>query len=101
MSMSLEAMIALPLSLSILAASIGQAGPAAKALNDTASIVGSASLESRQSEDSCRHYVYEREGLAIPAVETNPQKMVEVLALARDLFRTHKGEGDGGGEAGP
>lgn len=101
MSMSLEAMIALPLSLSILTASIAQAGPAARALAGTAHIVRSASLESSQSEDSCCHYVFEKEGLAIPVVETNPQKMVEILALVRDLVRTLKEGGDGGGGAGP
>ncbi len=88
MGFSLEAMVVLPCCLALLAGSISQAWPVSANLQGTAVITGRAALASSETEDCCRHFVFEGGGLSIPAVETHPQKVVEALALARDLIRT-------------
>lgn len=88
MGFSLEAMIVIPCCLTLLAGSIGQAGPVSANLQGTAVIAGRATLASSETEVCCRHFVFEEAELSIPAVETHPQKVVEALSLARDLTRT-------------
>ncbi len=90
MGFSLEALVAIPCCLSILAHTAGLAGPVATEIKGTARITAYAALQTRSDGDSCRHYLLEREGARLPLVETSPQKIVETLSLVRDLSRTLK-----------
>ncbi len=92
MGFSLEAIVTVPACLALLLSTLGQAAPVSVNLMDTAFLANHSSLESQDSDACCRHYVFERAGLSIPVVETQPQKVVEALALARDMVRTWGGE---------
>ncbi|NLA81657.1 MAG: hypothetical protein GX849_02275 [Clostridiaceae bacterium] len=92
MGFSMEAMVTIPACLALLVTTSSQAAPVSVNLMDTAILAIHASLESQDSDDCCRHYAFEKAGLSLPVVETHPQKVVEALALARDMFRTWGGE---------
>ncbi|HPX93862.1 MAG TPA: hypothetical protein PK646_06550 [Bacillota bacterium] len=85
MGFSLEAMVAIPCCLTILANLTGLAGPLAVSVRTTGSIAAYAAMRKEDSGYTCRHYTAEGAGSAIPAVETCPQKLVEALSLAKDL----------------
>ncbi len=85
MGFSLDAMVAIPCCLSILAHTIGLAGPVSTGLKATARLTAYAARQTRSQGATCSHYLLDREGSKLPCVETSPQKIVEVLSLARDL----------------
>lgn len=85
MGFSLEALVAIPCCLSILAHLTGLAGPAAAGVKRTGVISAHAALRIKDCGATCRHYKIEGAESWIPAVETCPQKVVEMISFAKDL----------------
>ena len=85
MGFSLEALVAIPCCLSILAHLTGLAGPVAAGVKTTGKISAHAALRIKDRGSTCRHYKIEKTGSWIPAVETCPQKAVEMISFAKDL----------------
>ncbi|NLA95362.1 MAG: hypothetical protein GX838_00745 [Clostridiaceae bacterium] len=96
MGFSLEALVAVPCCLSILAHLTGLAGPVAAGVKTTGAISAYAALRTKDCGSTCRHYQIERVGAWIPAVETCPQKVVEMLSFVKDLAGLVKIAGEGG-----
>lgn len=93
MGFSLEAMVAIPCCLTILAQTSGLVVPLSKQVKQTADITAFASLQTRSSGYTCRHKQERRNGLEVPTVETSPQRAVEAISLTRDLIATIRGHG--------
>lgn len=91
MGFSLEALIALPCCLTVLAYSTGLAGPVAAGLKQTADLTASAAITAGATAHTCRHFTLERAGGVLPVVTTNPQKILEALSLAHDLLERFGG----------
>ena len=91
MGFSLEAMVAIPCCLSILAHTSGLVAPLSKEVRQTAEVSVYACLQTRSSGSTCCHMTLNRNGIEIPVVETSPQRAVEDISLTRDLIATIKG----------
>ncbi|MGI6157551.1 MAG: hypothetical protein ACOYH4_03645 [Saccharofermentanales bacterium] len=90
MAFSMEAMVAIPCCLSLFLHTTGLAGPLAFETKRTGLHVARARMEVSETGQTCRHYVSGEGEIRVPAVETHPQRVVEALALARDILRTAK-----------
>lgn len=88
MGFSLEALVALPLSLTLLAQAAALAGPSASGLKKTAIQMGQARLITVNQGRTCHHYSIEDQDRKLPLLESNPQKIIEIMSLVRDLAGT-------------
>ena len=87
MGFSLEALIAVPCCLSLLVHAAGLAGPVAGKVKRAGNIAAYSASRKSESGYTCRHTTISHKSSTIPCVETCPQKVVEVLSLARDTIR--------------
>lgn len=87
MGFSLESAVALPCCLLILAESLGMALPLSISVHQSARLSAYASTRRQLGLHSCRYVEEEREGYKVYRVETEPQKMVEVLSFSKDAIR--------------
>lgn len=85
MGFSLDALVAVPCCMAILVQVTGLAGPVASGVKETGVISAHAAFRAEDRGFTCRHHMVENSGAGIPAVETCPQRLVEMLSLARDL----------------
>ena len=86
MGFSLEAIVAIPCCLTILARFSQLAFPLGTQVNQSARAAAyAACAEQEETTKSCRYIEEEHEGVVIFRVETRPQKMVEALSFVRDL----------------
>ena len=88
MAFSIEAMIAIPLCLSLLGHSTRLAAPVAHGAKSSAVMAAYAASVTKSNGSACRHYTLEKEHWTIPMVETSPQTVVETLSLVHDLVVT-------------
>ena len=91
MAFSIEAVIAIPLCLSVFAHSTALAAPVASGVKSTAVMAAYAASKTTHSGYTCRHYTLEKKDAKIPMAETNPQLVVETMSLAHDLIATIRG----------
>ncbi len=90
MGFSLESMIAIPCCLTILAQTTGLALPLANHAKRAACVNTFMSTIGNKSGYTCRYGTITRETYEVPYVQTCPQKIVESLSLARDLYTITK-----------
>lgn len=90
MGFSLESIIAIPCCLTILAQTTSLALPLAKQAKRAADVNAFIPAIGNRAGYTCRYKTITRETYKVPYVLTCPQKIVESLSLAHDLYSTTK-----------
>jgi hypothetical protein len=90
MGFSLESIIAIPCCLTILAQTTGLALPLARQAKRAADVNAFVSAIGNRSGYTCRYKTITRKSCIVPYVHTCPQKIVESLSMARDLYSMTK-----------